>query len=619
MYTVLRLLSSFFSFLPPSAGNFLAKMCGKLFYAFSKRKKGQALKNLRLVFPEKKFKELLSIVKESFCTFSVSVIELLRAEKEVGFLEKGDIDIEGKEYFDAALKDKGIFVSIHMGNWEIPNVLISRKIPYVIMVRRQKNKSLDKFLNEQRRKEGVEIVYENELRKLIRFMNMGYALGIVFDHGSRDSSIYSYFFGKKVPVPAGTLRLALHFKKKIYPICSIPKFRTGRSLRVFAPLEVKDKSDFSSVSRKLNECFENVLRNSPEGYLWWYKRFKRSKNLNITVLSDKKPGHYKQAFSLAQLIKENKPNSFIKTVELRLPYWKRRVLDCINLFSSEKCFGCFKCLRFILGPKFEDLFGYTDIVVSCGSSLSSLNRIYSYGVGARSFVVQRPNIKIEKHDLVVVPFHDKVGESKNIVNIRGSLTLTDNERLAESEAKLNSISGRYAKDAVKVGVFLGGSLSESDKPRAYVKDRILEIKNLYENGKYELFTTTSRRTPSYLEDFLCEHFNDIPLLVLANKKNYPFVSAGIKSLCDVIITSSDSISMITEAASLRPTIVFNVFGHKKSKKHKMFAEDMARNGYIEYAEPGNLNNKVNKLAVMKKRLRLLDNREVVLKALERKL
>ena len=147
-------------------------------------------------------------------------------------------------------------------------------------------------MNELRKSFGLKVVYEDDLRSLMDFLKKGYVLGVVFDHGSRDSQFYSSFFGKVLPTPTGALKLACKFKRKIFP--GVAK-REGLSFRleISKPLEVEKKEDFPQKAEILNDYFENFLKKHPFEYLWWYKRFKRAKNLNILVLSDGKPGHTK--------------------------------------------------------------------------------------------------------------------------------------------------------------------------------------------------------------------------------------------------------------------------------------------------------------------------------------
>jgi len=223
---------------------------------------------------------------------------------------------------------------------------------------------------------------------------------------------------------------------------------------------------------------------------------------------------------------------------------------------------------------------------------------------------------LKKFDLVVLPSHDRVKNFKNIVKIKGSLSFFQEEEVKDSKEKLKSICSPIREDLPKVGVFIGGPLNKNfDKDLSLEFLKALKEKSFKNN--WQLFVTTSRRTPYFLEEFLEKEFKDINLLIIANKKNYPFVSLGIISLCDLILVSSDSVSMITEASSLKPTLVFSLFGVKD--KHKRFLEDISSQGYTQVITKENLEETLKGVLAKNISLKNIDNKERVEKIISSKL
>ena len=616
MYWLIKALSKSLCILPRGFSLKIGEALGHLFYIFSRKNRAQALKNIRLVFPDSSFSEVINIAKRSFKSFGISLTETLRLPKEIEAF-KENLIIEDKERFDSLAKDSAILVGIHSGSWELLNSYIGSKFPYVIIVRRQRKNAWDRFLNELRTSQGLKIVYEDELKSLVNYLKRGYALGIVFDHGSRDSNFYSEFFKKILPTPLGALKTALNFKRKIFAGILFRESASAHRLEISLPFEVKSREDFPSQARALNSYFENFLRKNPFEYLWWYKRFKRAKNLNVLVLSDRIPGHLKQSLNLTRLIEEARKSSFIEVVDIKLSNLQRWFLDICNLFSSPKCFGCFRCLRLILGRDFEKVFRYADVVLSCGASLSSLNRILAYNLGAKSFVIQKPNLGLRKFDLVVLPSHDKAPNLKNIVRIKGSLSFFSEREIEESQEKIKEICKDIKEVLPKIGIFIGGALDKNFNKKSSL-EFLRSLREIGLRNSWQLFITTSRRTPSFLEEFLEKEFKDIGLLIIANKKNYPFVSLGIIGLCDVVLVSSDSVSMITEAASSKPTLVFDAFGVKK-KKHQRFLRALSSEGYVRLIDETNLERSINSIIKGEIILKKLDNRETLEESLYSKL
>ncbi len=616
MYKLLGLITKILRFFPGFMLSFTGRLAGLGVFYLSGNKRGQALKNIKLLFPDAGYSRVKEIARESFKRFGMSVIESLLLNNKRGIY--GSVTIEGREYFDSVSFDKGIFLGVHMGSWEVVNSFAAENMPFFIVVRRQRKKGLDRYLNRQRMKAGIGIVYEDDLKGLVDNLKAGKVLGIVFDHGTKNSNLYSEFLGKVVPVPVGALRIALKFRKKIYPVCSFRKGWGENFTKCYSPIEVERKEDFEKVSRVLNSRFEECLREHPYDYFWWYKRFKRSKSLNILVLSDNKAGHLKQSLSLSSLIKEKRPHSVVEVVSLSLSAAQRVVLDFSNIFSSHRCLGCFFCLRVILGKDFERVFKYADIVISSGSSLSSLNRILSYGLDAKSFIIQRGNVGIRKHDLAVVPFHDNAHLSRNIVRIYGSLSFPDIERQKIDSGKLRRMVKNLNDSLPKIGVFIGGPL-EKVRNEKMILDRLSALKRELSGNSWQVLLSTSRRTPSFAEEFIEREFKDFGLLVIANKQNYPFVSGGMISLCDVVLVSSDSVSMVSESASVKPALIFNLFDTEAGRKHTAFAESLDKSGYAKLADIKDLGRYISDILDKKLLLKKLDNRKVVEQALENRL
>lgn len=111
----------------------------------------------------------------------------------------------------------------------------------------------------------------------------------------------------------------------------------------------------------------------------------------------------------------------------------------------------------------------------------------------------------------------------------------------------------------------------------------------------ELLVTTSRRTSGGVEDLLEEKLGQedlCKLLVIANKNNIPNVVPAILNLCDIILVSGESISMVSEAASSNNDVMvfkpqkkphFQIRkGHKG--KHEKFLGGLHRKDYIELVE-----------------------------------
>ena len=113
------------------------------------------------------------------------------------------------------------------------------------------------------------------------------------------------------------------------------------------------------------------------------------------------------------------------TEEVEVKYKNKlfRIFSDICAFMAGKsCIGCGRCLGVLLDSQTCDVLRQisADIVISTGSVVASINKIFSSYVGAKSAIILRPNLPLGKFDVAIIPEHDRV-ISKNTVTIKGAL------------------------------------------------------------------------------------------------------------------------------------------------------------------------------------------------------
>ena len=106
----------------------------------------------------------------------------------------------------------------------------------------------------------------------------------------------------------------------------------------------------------------------------------------------------------------------------------------------------------------------------------------------------------------------------------------------------------------------------------------------------DILVTTSRRTSFASEEIVNEDFSKYQrckLLIIANEKNLPQALGGVLGLSEIVISTPESISMISEAVnSKKYVLVFKAQG--LDKKHRRFLDNFAKSKYIYLVEPGDL-------------------------------
>jgi mitochondrial fission protein ELM1 len=391
----------------------------------------------------------------------------------------------------------------------------------------------------------------------------------------------------------------------------------------------------------LAQIFENYIRRSPAEYLWFYKIWKYSGQRNILLLSDGKAGHLLQAKTAASLacsvLKEKGIDAKVDTVEVKYKNkFAQRALTFSSLLAGKHhCQGCLWCLRKFLTPDcYRQLAAKRyELVISCGSSLAPVNYVLSRENLARSIVLMRPSVLgLRRFDLVLIPWHDqpvrqwfgfpysqshRPPRRKNVAVIRGALNPVNEDYLENQAQELRP----YAKieTDLAVGVFIGGNNKNFRLGSALMQDVVRQLKDFAQKENAELLVTTSRRTPAPVEALLKQEFGGYPrckLLVIANEKNMPFVSGGILGLSNMIITSPESISMISEAVNSRkPVLVFTATGI--GRKHRRFLNRLAAEKKIFLCRADALSRMLGDIQLQKPQMSGLGDDLIVREALKR--
>ena len=562
MYYLATLIRKALLKLPLGVSLSLARAIGLFFY-LNGRKRKVAFRNIKAAFPEKTNRQVHSILRKSFNHFGLTVIGQL---------------IVSRIYDNVTLKEKedkypggGIFVGIHAGNWELAISYWAQRHKFAVFVQQQKHGGLDRFLNELRREEKIKVCFT--LRELIKCVRQDYMIGVVIDQGAEVDALEIEFFSHLVPTPKGAVYLARKFDKKIYITFCRRQKNFSHLLEISEPIDVGGRDD-KEVLTELNKIYEELLRKYPWEYFWYYKRFKRKINRDILILSDGKPGHLKQAKALLSLLSEEGSQIRSKIIEVKYKNWFGRIFaDIIAFFAGRNCLSCGTCLTGLVDKKtWQELDRtYTDIVISAGSFIAPVNKLFSSYLGAKSVTVLRPNIPLRKFDLAIIPEHDRI-QDDNAVMIKGALFYPDN-----LEGKIGDCREFFnlSKDK-KVSFFLGGPISERGEFVENLKLFIPKLKGFSLKEGYKILISTSRRTPGEVEDYLekeLKGFANLEALVIANKNNYDFVFEGFGGLADVVFVSSESISMVSEIASLQKPCVC-VCLEPEDDKRKVFLGSM---------------------------------------------
>ncbi|MFA5410566.1 MAG: ELM1/GtrOC1 family putative glycosyltransferase [Candidatus Omnitrophota bacterium] len=636
-YAALKVVGPLIRLLPLGFSLFLGRVIGSLFYYFDLKHKAVAYANIKKALGGKlSARQLSRLSKEFYENFGQSIIEIFLIPKiDKKYINKY-ISIEGRPYVDEAFKrGKGIiFTGMHAGSWELSSIISANLgYPFSLFVRGQRYPRLEKLLNAYRQERGCKIIQrENQARALIQVLKNNEAFGMTVDQGGRAGTLVK-FFGQDASMPTGAIRLALKYDAVILPVFYTRRNGPYHKLIVEPPLELKRTGDAEKDIRdnlqSLVAIFEKLILRYPKDYLWTYKIWKYAKEKNILILSDQKAGHLRQSEAalniIAGYLKDKGIDTHITTVAVGFKNkFAPSSLALSSLLSGRySCQGCLWCLRNSLAADtYRSLISAKpDIIISCGSALAPINFVLSRENAAKSVVILRPGfLSTKRFDLVIMPRHDNPPRRKNIAITEGALNLINDEYLKTEREKLSRLTaGGRDPAAAHIGLLLGGNTKEFLLSQEMVLEVIRQLKQAAEKMNAVLLITTSRRTSKEVEELVKREFREYSrckLLVIANEKNIPEAVGGILGLSQIIVTSPESISMISEAVNSKKYVL--VFaGTGLPGRHQRFIRHFAKNKYIHLVGPGDLGGTIADIWRDKPEMNTLKDNFIIAEAVER--
>lgn len=226
---------------------------------------------------------------------------------------------------------------------------------------------------------------------------------------------------------------------------------------------------------------------------------------------------------------------------------------------------------------------YPDLIIAAGRKAVAPALWLKKQSKGKSFVVQvlDPRISAKHFDLVIAPEHDPI-EGKNVIKTIGAPNLITQEKLIEEKGKFDELE---KLNTPKIAVLVGGSSKAFSFDDAQAQNLGKILKELAEQRNASLMVTTSRRTGETQTNTLKSALKGTNSVIWDGKTPNPYFA--YLAWADYIIVTSDSASMISEAASTgKPTYIFELKGG--AKRIDAFKRNIVNGGYakiLQSSEP----------------------------------
>jgi len=268
---------------PRAIGLRLGQGLGLLLGRIAKRHVGIAVQNLRHAFPDWSDERRERTARGVYVHFCRMLCDIIWFSSRSDERLLRSVEFFGREHGEAALASgRGVlFVTCHMGNWEVFAVaqsLVHRAVS--VVARPLDNPALDVRLCAFRARGGNTVIYKrNALSQIMRTLRGGGGVAILIDQNVQEKDgIFVDFFGRKAATTTVAAAVALKTRCLIVPVHAVLRPDGINALCYDPPIEALPSDDragdIARVTQLLTSRIEGWIRETPEQWLWVHRRWK---------------------------------------------------------------------------------------------------------------------------------------------------------------------------------------------------------------------------------------------------------------------------------------------------------------------------------------------------------
>jgi Kdo2-lipid IVA lauroyltransferase/acyltransferase len=228
------------------------RLLGRLGYLGAGARRGIAIRNLELAFPELEETARHQLLLRHFEALGMSIIETGLCWWANDQRLEGMVEVRGFEHVEAALAaGRGaIMLTGHFTTLDLGGRFLTRRAPVAAMYRPHRNPLFEEIMRRGRERSAKQAFTKQDVRAMIRGLRTNHLIWYAPDQAHRRGKYSAVvpFFG--VPAPTNTATSS------------------------FAPLEDFPSDDPAADAARINRLLEERIRLCPEQYLWVHRRFK---------------------------------------------------------------------------------------------------------------------------------------------------------------------------------------------------------------------------------------------------------------------------------------------------------------------------------------------------------
>lgn len=256
----------------------IGQALGWLSYHLARERRRICRINIDLCFPQLAERERQKLVKDTFISNGIGVMEVGMAWCRRPESFRSRVTISGLDNLEAAsAKGKGVLlVCAHFTTLEFAGSLLSLFHQMDVTYRPHKNPLFETLMCRSRQRLYEAVIDRGDVRLALKRLKQGSTLWYApdQDYGAKHS-VFVSFFGVKAATITATSRFAsFNDSEVIFFSHYRSKDNSSYHLDFSAPLTDYPSGDDKLDAARINQIIEDAVAEHPEQYLWLHKRFK---------------------------------------------------------------------------------------------------------------------------------------------------------------------------------------------------------------------------------------------------------------------------------------------------------------------------------------------------------
>lgn len=256
----------------------IGSLLGRLAYTLAGSRRHVVERNIEVCFPALSGDEQHALVVDVFRSGGMSIIETATAWLVGGDSIRNISALEGVENLRAAQAlGKGvILLGTHMSTLDLAGTVISREVVLDVMYRANRNALMEEIMTSGRKRLYPHAIERNDIRQVIRNIKAGHVVwyGPDQDYGWRNA-VFVPFFGVPAATTTALSRIARITGAPVVPFTHYRVDNASRYRVILSPaLQNFPSGSDEEDARTINTFVESCIRQHPEQYWWFHRRFK---------------------------------------------------------------------------------------------------------------------------------------------------------------------------------------------------------------------------------------------------------------------------------------------------------------------------------------------------------